>query len=589
MELRDAVLFLTAAVVAVPIFKRAGLGAVLGYLAAGVAVGPSGFGLIHEVESTLHFAELGVVFLMFLVGLELQPSRLWKLRAQVFQFGGLQVGLTALVFTPIAWLVGLPPAAALVVGLALALSSTAFGLQILGERHELAAPHGQAAFGILLFQDIAASPLLAVLPLLGAARAAEQAQGQGQGMAIPVLIAVGTLVGLVVVNRFILAPLFRIVMASRVRELSAAMALLVVLATAGVVEHVGLSMALGAFLAGVLLADSPYRHELEADIDPFKGLLLGLFFVAVGMSADLRVIAAHPLAVAGIVVGMVAVKTAVLFALGRLIFKLPARGALTLGVALSQGGEFAFVVGSVAVASGVFARDVADTLVIVVTLSMVTTPLLFLLGERLARKPAADARPFDEISEEAPVIIAGVGRFGQILARILSMARIRFTALEVDPAHIDFLRKFGSKVFYGDAARVDLLHAARVEHARLFAVAVDDPEAALQIVRTVRHHFPKLRILARARNRQAVHALRAAGADFIVRETFGSSLDLAQRALEELDHPNARELVQTFRDWDERILEEQYAMRDDEKAMIAAARKWNEELERLFEGDARQP
>lgn len=589
MELRDAVLFLTAAVVAVPIFKRAGLGAVLGYLAAGVAVGPSGFGLIHEVESTLHFAELGVVFLMFLVGLELQPSRLWKLRAQVFQFGGLQVGLTALVFAPIAWLVGLPPAAALVVGLALALSSTAFGLQILGERHELPAPHGQAAFGILLFQDIAASPLLAVLPLLGAARAAEQAQGQGQGMAIPVLIAVGTLIGLVVANRFILAPLFRIVMASRVRELSAAMALLVVLATAGVVEHVGLSMALGAFLAGVLLADSPYRHELEADIDPFKGLLLGLFFVAVGMSADLKVIAAHPFAVAGIVVGMVAVKTAVLYGLGRLVFKLPARGALTLGVSLSQGGEFAFVVGSVAVAAGVFARDVADMLVIVVTLSMVTTPLLFLLGERLVRKPAADARPFDEVSEEAPVIIAGVGRFGQILARILSMARIRFTALEVDPAHIDFLRKFGSKVFYGDAARVDLLHAARAEHARLFAVAVDDPEAALQIVRTVRHHFPKMRILARARNRQAVHALRAAGADYIVRETFGSSLDLAQRALEELDHPNARELVQTFRDWDERILEEQYAMRDDEKAMIAAARKWNEELERLFEGDAKQP
>lgn len=587
MELRDAVLFLTAAVVAVPIFKRAGLGAVLGYLAAGVAVGPSGFALIHEVESTLHFAELGVVFLMFLVGLELQPSRLWKLRAQVFKYGGLQVGLTALVFAPIAVLTGLSPAAAIVVGVALALSSTAFGLQILGERHELPAPHGQAAFGILLFQDIAASPLLAVLPLLGAARAAELAQSQ-DSMAVPILTAVATLIGLVAANRFVLAPLFRIVMASRVRELSAAMALLVVLATAGVVEHVGLSMALGAFLAGVLLADSPYRHELEADIDPFKGLLLGLFFVAVGMSADLKLIAAHPLAVAGMVVGMVAVKTGVLYGLGRLVFKLPPRGALTLGVSLSQGGEFAFVVGSVAVAAGVFEREVADMLVIVVTLSMVTTPLLFLLGDRLARKPAADERPFDEISEEAPVIIAGVGRFGQILARILSMARIRFTALEVDPAHIDFLRKFGSKVFYGDAARVDLLHAARAEHARLLAVAVDDPEAALQIVRTVRHHFPTIKILARARNRQAVHALRAAGADWIVRETYGSSLELAQRALEELDHPSARELVQTFREWDERVLAEQYAMRDDEKAMIAAARKWNEELERLFEGDARQ-
>jgi monovalent cation:proton antiporter-2 (CPA2) family protein len=583
MELRDAVLFLTAAVVVVPIFKRAGLGAVLGYLAAGVAVGPSGFGLIHEVESTLHFAELGVVFLMFLVGLELQPARLWKLRAQVFQFGSLQVAVTALVFAPVAWLCGLSPPAAAVVGVALALSSTAFGLQILGERRELAAPHGHAAFGILLFQDIAASPLLAVLPLLGAARVAE-AEG---GTWTPVLIAVGTLAALPLAGRLLLAPLFRLVMATRVRELSAALALLIVLSTAGLVAHVGLSMALGAFLAGVLLADSPYRHELEADIDPFKGLLLGLFFVAVGMSADLGIVAARPLAVTALVLGMVAAKIAVLYGLGRLVFKLPARGAMILGVSLSQGGEFAFVVGSVAVAAGVFTHDVADLLVIVVTLSMVTTPLLCALGDRLARKSAASDRPFDAIDEENPIIIAGVGRVGQIVARILRVTRIPFTALEVDPAHIDFLRRFGSKVFYGDAARVDLLHAARAGHARLLVVAVDDPEAALQIVRTARHHFPHLRILARARNRQHVHNLRAAGADWVMRETYGASLEIAQRALEELDHPDAREAVATFREWDERLLGEQFAMRDDEKAMIAAAQKWNEELERLFETDAR--
>lgn len=584
MELREAVLFLTAAVVVVPIFKRAGLGAVLGYLAAGVAIGPSGFGLIHEVESTLHFAELGVVFLMFLVGLELQPSRLWKLRAQVFQYGGLQVGVTALVFAPIAWLCGLPPAAAAVVGVALALSSTAFGLQILAERRELTTAHGQAAFGILLFQDIAASPLLAVLPLLGAARSAEA----GASPWTPVLVAVGTLAAIVLAGRFLLAPLFRLVMASRVRELSAALALLIVLSTAGVVAHVGLSAALGAFLAGVLLADSPYRHELEADIDPFKGLLLGLFFVAVGMSADLGIVAAHPLAVAGLTAGMVALKAGVLYGLGRMVFRLHPRGAVTLGLSLSQGGEFAFVVGSVAVAAGVFARDVAGMLVIIVTLSMVTTPLLFLAVDRLTRSKDTGERPFDAIDEENPVIVAGAGRFGQILTRALRMTRIPFTVLEVDPAHIDFLRKFGSKVFYGDAARVDLLHAARAAQARLLAVAVDDPEAALQIVKNARHHFPHLRILARARNRQHVHALRTAGADWIVRETFGSSLELAQRALEELDHPNAREVVETFRAWDERLLAEQYAMRDDEKAMIAAARKWNEELERLFETDAKQ-
>ena len=585
MELAQATIFLAAAVVAVPVFKRLGLGAVLGYLAAGIAIGPSGFGFIHEVESTMHFAELGVVFLMFLVGLELQPARLWKLRAQVFEYGGLQVVVTALMLAPIAWLLGLSVSAAVVAGVALALSSTAIALQILAERRALVSPHGQAAFGILLFQDVAASPLLAVLPLLGTARAAEAA---GHNPYAQVGLALGVIVGLVLAGRYLLGPLFRVVASTRIRELSAALALLIVLATAGLVEHVGLSMALGAFLAGVLLADSPYRHQLEADIDPFKGLLLGLFFVAVGMSARLELVAEQPLTILALVLALVLVKVLALLLLGRFVFKLPRAGALDLAIALSQGGEFAFVVCSAAVAAGVFDRHSADLLVIVVTLSMVTTPLLFLLRDRLARETAAsEARPFDTIDEEHGVIIAGFGRFGQIVARVLRMAHVGFTALEVNPTQIDFVRRFGSKIFYGDAARLDLLHAAGAAKARLLIVAIDDTEAALHTVQHARQHFPQLRILARSRNRQHNHALVAAGADRVIRETFLSSLELAEQALEELGHPEAHDITLAFRTWDERILAEQFALRDDEQALIAHAKKSASELEQLFDTDAR--
>ena len=347
-------------------------------------------------------------------------------------------------------------------------------------------------------------------------------------------------------------------------------------------------MALGAFLAGVLLADSPYRHQLEADIDPFKGLLLGLFFVAVGMSARLELVAEQPLTILALVLALVLVKVLALLLLGRFVFKLPRAGALDLAIALSQGGEFAFVVCSAAVAAGVFDRHSADLLVIVVTLSMVTTPLLFLLRDRLARETAAsEARPFDTIDEEHGVIIAGFGRFGQIVARVLRMAHVGFTALEVNPTQIDFVRRFGSKIFYGDAARLDLLHAAGAAKARLLIVAIDDTEAALHTVQHARQHFPQLRILARSRNRQHNHALVAAGADRVIRETFLSSLELAEQALEELGHPEAHDITLAFRTWDERILAEQFALRDDEQALIAHAKKSASELEQLFDTDAR--
>lgn len=588
VQLTQSAVFLAAAVVAVPIFKRLGLGSVLGYLAAGAAIGPSGLALIDEVEDTLHVAEFGVVLLLFLIGLELQPRRLWQLRAAVFGSGGAQVLGTTLVIAPIAWLLGLPPVAAVVVGFALSLSSTAFVLQVLGERRELTAPHGRAAFGILLFQDLAAIPALAAIPLLTTSGAGAEAAGDPL---VSLAIAAGVILGLVVAGRLLLRPVFRYVLSVRSPELSSAWALLVVIGTALIMHQVHLSEALGAFLAGVLLADSEYRHELEANIEPFKGLLLGLFFVAVGMSADLGLIATRPLPILGLTLGLVAIKAAVLLVVGRL-FRLPGDARPLLAIALSQGGEFAFVLFGVAGAAGLLPQATRDLLVVAVTLSMVTTPLLFTARDWLARRRGAqgDGRAFDTIDEESPVIIAGFGRFGQIVARVLRMVKIPFTALEVDTSQIDFVRRFGNKLYYGDASRVDLLRAARADKARLLVVAIDDVDASLRTIETAHHYFPHLRILARVRNRDHAFKAMARGAHGVFRESFLSSVAAARASLEELGMPStdAHQAARTFREHDERLLQEQYAIRDDQPALIAQAKKFAEDLERIFEADMRR-
>lgn len=573
--------------VVVPLFKRLGLGSVLGYLAAGAAIGPSGLGLVEHVEDTLHVAEFGVVLLLFVIGLELQPKRLWEMRAGVFGLGSAQVMVTSLLLALGGWLLGLPPAGALVVGFALSLSSTAFVLQVLGERLELTAPHGRASFKILLFQDLAAIPVLAAIPLLtGSGEGSDATQGPGMSLAI----AAAVIAGLVLGGRMLLRPLFRWVLSTRSNELSSAWALLVVIGTALLMELVHLEAALGAFLAGVLLADSEYRHELEADIEPFKGLLLGLFFVAVGMSADLGIIAAQPLAVLGIVLGLVGVKGLALLVIGRLA-KMSFGSASSLAIALSQGGEFAFVLFGVAGPAGLVAPEVIDLLVVAVTMSMMVTPLLLIARDRItARRVAQNRREFDAIDEENPVIIAGFGRFGQIVGRVLRMTRVPFTALEIDTTQVDFLRRFGNEIYYGDAARIDLLRAAKADKARLIVVAIDDVEASMRTVETVRRNFPELRIVARARNRSHAFRLRAHGAHVIVREMFLSSLDAAHRSLEELGvtPSDAREYVKTFREHDEQVLNEQYAIRHDEAALIASAKKFSADLERLFDADARQ-
>ena len=575
--------FLVATVIVVPLFRRFKLSAVLGYLTAGVVIGPWGLGLFTDVESTLHFAEFGVVLLLFVIGLELQPSRLWVMRSAVFGAGAAQVGVTTALLATLLRALGQPWPAALIIGFALSLSSTALVLQVLAERGELTTRHGRTTFAILLFQDLAIMPVLVLLPL---AAGAANIDADWRAVAVP-LAAIAVVVG---AGRYLLRPVLRVVAATRVQEAFTAAALLVVVATALLFETVGLSMALGAFMAGVLLADSEYRHELEADIQPFKGLLLGLFFVAVGMSANLGILLERPLAVLALTLGYLGLK-ALAAGIAGLLTRHDRGTSWRLGVALAGGGEFAFVLLALAAGDELVSRPTADLVVIVVTLSMALAPLLIAAADRLARRltPPAPAPAYDAIEPEEPrVIIAGFGRFGQIVARVLRARRVRFTALEVSQAQVDFVRRFGNRLYYGDASRLDLLRAAGAEHARLLVIAVDDVDASVRIAELARRHFPQLRILARARNRQHAFRLMEAGIGEIWRETFASSLELAEHALVALgaSRDDAARQVRRFRAHDEETLRAQAAVKDDEEKLIATAQASARQLEGLFEVDS---
>jgi glutathione-regulated potassium-efflux system ancillary protein KefC/glutathione-regulated potassium-efflux system protein KefB len=575
--------FLVATVIVVPLFRRFKLSAVLGYLTAGVVIGPWGLGLFTDVESTLHFAEFGVVLLLFVIGLELQPSRLWVMRSAVFGAGAAQVGVTTALLATLLRFLGQPWPAALIIGFALSLSSTALVLQVLAERGELTTRHGRTTFAILLFQDLAIMPVLVLLPL---AAGAANIDADWRAVAVP-LAAIAVVVG---AGRYLLRPVLRVVAATRVQEAFTAAALLVVVATALLFETVGLSMALGAFMAGVLLADSEYRHELEADIQPFKGLLLGLFFVAVGMSANLGILLERPLAVLALTLGYLGLK-ALAAGIAGLLTRHDRGTSWRLGVALAGGGEFAFVLLALAAGDELVSRPTADLAVIVVTLSMALAPLLIAAADRLARRltPPAPAPAYDAIEPEEPrVIIAGFGRFGQIVARVLRARRVRFTALEASQAQVDFVRRFGNRLYYGDASRLDLLRAAGAEHARLLVIAVDDVEASVRIAELARRHFPQLRILARARNRQHAFRLMEAGISEIWRETFASSLELAEHALVALgaSRDDAARQVRRFRAHDEETLRAQAAVKDDEEKLIATAQASARQLEGLFEVDS---
>ena len=577
--------FLGATVLAIPLFRRLRLSSILGYLAAGVVIGPWGLRIIQDTEGVMHTAEFGVVLLLFVIGLELQLSRLRAMRKSVFGLGLAQVVVTTAVFTLIARGLGLPTNAAFVTGFALSLSSTPLVLQLLAERQQLNTHAGRSGFAILLFQDIAVMPVLAILPLLGT-HAVEQ---DLSATLLAIAKGLAVLAAIVFGGKYVLRPILRIVAQTKVGEAFTAAALLVVIGTALLVNAFGMSMALGAFVAGLLLADSEYRHELEADIEPFKGLLLGLFFMSVGMAANLGLLIDHPARIAALVAGLLAVKLSLLWLLARITGH-PPQAARGLAFALPQAGEFGFVLFSLAAGSRIMDPSIAETLVIVVTISMIASPLLMSLQTQVIepRLTPTEPREFDRIdSENSRVLIAGFGRVGQIVGRVLRVRKIPFTALEANVTQVDFVRRFGNKVYYGDASRLELLQSAGAARAEVFVLAIDDIEASVRTADLVRKHFPHLKILARARNRQHALRLMDMGVRYLIRETYLSSLDLAQHTLEALGIARAEavENIKRFDAHDRKTLQSQRELRDDEQKLIQSAQLAAKELESLFEAD----
>ena len=534
--LLQAFVYLAAALITVPIAKRLGLGSVPGYVIAGAAIGPSGLKLLGAPGEVMHVAEFGVVIMLFLIGLEMAPSLLWRLRAAILGLGAAQVIVTGLVFSAIALALGLDWRAALACGFILALSSTAIAMQSLRERSLGDSEPGRAAFAVLLFQDIAVIPLLALLPLLAtqpvpaADTPLAHLPAWAQGLAT--IAAVG---GVILIGRVAMRPLFLFIANTGLREIFTIAALAIVVGVAVLMQAVGLSPALGAFVAGVVLAESEFRHEIETDIEPFRGLLLGLFFITVGASVDFKLLAEKPGQIAALVASLLIVKAGVMFALARLA-PLKNRDALVVALACAQGGEFAFVLFGMTSTLGVLEPEIGNLLVAVVALSMAATPLLFLVGDRITRRiPKPDVRPDEEIESDRPhALIAGFGRFGQVVGRLLIANGYRTSVLDSSASQIDLLRGFGQKVNYGDASRVDLLRAAGAETAKLFIIAVDDQEKALEIADDVKRHFPHLTILARAYDRNHAYNLRSRGVETIERETFEGALRLGERMDHEL-------------------------------------------------------
>lgn len=579
------VLFLFAAVVAVPLAARLGIGAVLGYLLAGIAIGPWGLGFISDVDEILHFSELGVVFLMFIIGLELNPAKLWQLRRSIFGVGAAQVLLSAGILAVLLMLTNFSWQAAIVGGVGLAMSSTAMALQLMREKGMNRSESGQLGFSVLLFQDLAVIPALALVPLL-AGNADEHLDWTKVGL--KVLAFAGMLIG----GRYLLRPVFRFIASSGVREVFTAATLLLVLGSALFMDALGLSMALGTFIAGILLAESEYRHELEIAIDPFKGLLLGLFFISVGMALNLGVLYTHILLVVAGVAILVAVKMAVLYGLAH-IYGLRNSERLQFSGVLSQGGEFAFVLFSTASSQRLFQGDQMALLLVTVTLSMMTTPLLMKrIDKHLARRfnepEDGDEQPWVE-DDKPQVIVVGFGRFGQVIGRLLMANKMRITVLERDISSVNLMRKYGYKVYYGDATQLELLRSAGAEQAKSIVITSNEPEDTLKIVHLCQQHFPHLAILARARGRVEAHELLQAGVTQFSRETFSSALELGRKALISVGlHPHQAQRAQLhFRRLDMRMLRELMPIHTD-TAQISRVREARRELEEIFQREMQQ-
>jgi len=576
----EALVFLAAAVIVVPIAARLGLGSVLGYLIAGALIGPWGLTLVGDVDATHNLAELGVVLMLFVIGLELEPKRLLSMKNVVFGAGTLQLASSGIVLGVGLFALGLGWQAALIGGLALALSSTAIAMQAMTERNELDTPTGRAAFGILLFQDIAAIPLIGLVPFVGHVDKAGMTPLWER-----LTLALAAIAGVIVIGRYLTRPLLRLIAKTDVRELFTAFTLLLVIGIAELMSLAGLSMALGAFLAGVLLASSEFRHALEGDIEPFKGLLLGLFFISVGMTIDFGLLLSHPGTVALLLTGFLALKIVSLwFVAGRIAV---CRDRLLFSLLLSQGGEFAFVVFQAARQAKVFTSEWEALLTISVALSMATTPLFLVAYDRFIDRRSRKEREADTVTAEGPVIIAGFGRYGQIVGRLLLASDIRAVVLDHDPDQVESLRKFGYKVFYGDATRLDLLEAAGARKARLLVNAIDDVEASLALVDRVQANFPGLEIISRARNLSHYFELRLRGVNVVERETFEAALKTGRAALERLgtDRFRAKELADTFRRHNVASMDATLPFYQDEGRRLSIAKQGREELERQFARD----
>lgn len=581
--LTGSLVYLAAAVIAVPLAKALGVGSIIGYLGAGILIGPWGLNLVQDPQDMLHFAEFGVVLMLFLVGLELEPRRLWALRRPIFGWGSVQLLGSAALMTAVAVALGVDWRLALVASLGLALSSTAIGLGVAAERNLLPTTAGQSLLAVMLLQDVAAIPILAFVPLL--ATSGVHAEGGGW---LGAAKAAGVVLAIVFGGRLLLRPALRWIARSRTPEIFTAASLLLVVATAALMQSVGLSMALGAFLAGVLLAESEYRRELETDIEPFKGLLLGLFFIAVGMSIDFAVVLGMPLLVAGIVAGFLALKALVLWAMARTM-PIPLAERPPFVVLLMQGGEFGFVVFQSAAGAGVIDGPTASLLVAAVALSMLLTPLVLIASDRWWARHLATHAPgprMQEIAEaqDAPIIIAGFGRYGQIVGRLLYANGLRSTVLDHDAEEVEAMRQFGWPAFYGDATRLDLLRTAGADKARVFVLAIDDVEQSVACAKLVREHFPHLTIVARARNVQHHFRLRAAGVQLIERETLDSALMSGRSALELMGFQphQARTLAWRFRHHNVELVERMRAHQGDRATLISVAKQGRQQLEEQF-------
>jgi glutathione-regulated potassium-efflux system ancillary protein KefC len=574
---------LAAAVVLVPLFKRLGVGSVLGYLVAGVLIGPSVIGVVSDPEAVLHTAELGVTLLMFVIGLELQRDRLWALRKSVFGLGAMQVMGCGATLALAAWLAGLSPSTAIIVGIALAMTSTAFLLPFLAERGELSTQYGRESFAVLLFQDLSVIPILALVAVLGAASGSIKPPGW------PALLAIAAVIFL---GKPILSLMFKYVSRFGSREVFTAAALLTTVGLAWLMGFVGLPSTLGAFLAGVLLAESQFRHELEASIEPFESLLLGLFFMAVGMSVNLQLLVAEPLRVMAIASGIFAIKALSFYFFRRVATRAADAIARPQAIALAVGGEFAFVLFTAAQSAQLLSAAQADLLTLAVAITMVIAPLMWIVHDKLLVPWMArneEIAPFDLIDDPAtPVIIAGYGRFGQIVGRILNMRNISFTAVDAASDHVDSVRRFGNKIYYGDATKLDLLRAAKTGEAKFFIVCVDDVEASLAITQLVREQFPRVQVLARARNRNHAMRLRQLDVADPVRETFWSSIELTKDLLRAIGETPGQieKTIATFVAHDLDLLAKQQAVFEDEEKLVAVSKGARAELENILREDA---